>query len=99
VLAGSAPAERPLASARAPRRILAPQDGSILALDPDIPDGRERTLLEAEPRDAALSLLLDGRRVGAADAPVLWPLARGRHVLALADAAGAELDAVAFVVR
>jgi len=98
-LAGTAPAERPIATPRAPRRILAPQDGSILALDPDIPDEREATLLEAEPRDGALSLVIDGRRVGSAADAVLWPLARGRHELALVDAAGATLDTAAFVVR
>jgi penicillin-binding protein 1C len=98
-LAGTAPAEWPIATARAPRRILSPQDGSILALDPDIPDEREATLLEVEPRDEALSLVIDGRRVGSAADAVLWPLARGRHELALVDADGATLDSVSFVVR
>jgi penicillin-binding protein 1C len=100
-IAGTAPA--PLApsaaAARAPRRIVAPQDGSVLALDPDIPDARERTLLEAEPADPGLALVLDGRRVGGAGAPILWPLARGRHRLALVDAAGRPVDAVSFMVR
>ena len=99
LLAGTAPVSAAAPAALAPRRILAPQDGSLLALDPDIPAGRERTLLEAEPRDAALALVLDGRRVGNAADPVLWPLARGRHTLALVDATGAEVDAVGFVVR
>jgi penicillin-binding protein 1C len=99
VMAGTAPAPVAATKARAPRRILAPQDGSVLALDPDIPDGRERTLLEAEPRDAALALVLDGRTVGNAAGPVLWSLARGRHELALVDARGERIDAVGFVVR
>jgi len=43
--------------------------------------------------------VIDGRRVGSAADAVLWPLARGRHELALVDAAGATLDTAAFVVR
>jgi penicillin-binding protein 1C len=98
-MAGTASAPVAAAGARAPRRIVAPQDGAVLALDPDIPDGRERTLLEAEPRDAALALVIDGRAVGSAAQPVLWSLARGRHELVLVDAGGARVDAVGFVVR
>jgi penicillin-binding protein 1C len=99
VMAGTASPPVAAAGARGPRRIVAPQDGAVLALDPDIPDGRERTLLEAEPRDAALALVIDGRAVGSAAQPVLWSLARGRHELVLVDAGGARVDAVGFVVR
>jgi penicillin-binding protein 1C len=100
-LAGTEPA--PLAaherSRVAARRIVAPRDGAVLARDPDIPDASERVWLEALPRDGRLVLAVDGRRVGRADAPVLWPLERGRHELALLDEHGAELDAVTFSVR
>jgi penicillin-binding protein 1C len=100
-LAGTEPAVLATAtrSAASPHRILAPQDGAVLVLDPDIPDARERTWIEAAPRDPRATLQIDGRAIGSAGAPVLWPLERGRHELALVDSAGARLDALSFVVR
>jgi penicillin-binding protein 1C len=86
-------------SAAAPRRIIAPPDGAVLVLDPDIPDTRERTWIEATPRDPQTTFAIDGRAIGSAAAPLLWPLARGRHELTLVAADGARLDAVSFVVR
>ena len=100
-LAGTEPAALSTAThaAAAPRRIVAPQDGAVLVLDPDIPDARERTWIEAAPRDPQATLSIDGRAIGSAGAPLLWPLARGRHELALVAPDGARLDAVSFVVR
>jgi penicillin-binding protein 1C len=102
-LAGSEPAPLAAGAAAAPAaregRIAAPQHGAKLALDPDIPDARERVLLEASPRNAALWLRLDGRPLGRADAPVLWAPARGRHALALVAEDGAVVDEIAFEVR
>ena len=39
------------------------------------------------------------RRLGRADAPLLWPLEKGRHTLALIASDGATLDSVGFSVR
>jgi penicillin-binding protein 1C len=80
-------------------RIVAPADGLVLALDPDIPDSHERLLLEAAPGSAALELQLDGRRLGGAGKSLLWLPERGRHSLALVGPEGAVLDRVAFEVR
>jgi penicillin-binding protein 1C len=100
-LAGTEPTALAAAThgAAAPRRIVAPQDGAVLVLDPDIPDARERTWIEATPRDPQATLSIDGRAIGSAGAPLLWPLARGRHELALVASDGVRLDAVSFVVR
>ena len=100
-LAGTEPGELAAAtrSASAPRRIVAPQDGAVLVLDPDIPDTRERTWIEAAPGASAATFAIDGRPIGSAAAPLLWPLARGRHELTLLAEDGARLDAVSFVVR
>ena len=99
LLAGTEPVHGSLGAARAAARIIAPRDGSLLALDPDVPDARERMLFEAAAPDPALAFVLDGRRLGRADAPLLWPLEKGRHTLALVAADGATLDSVAFSVR
>jgi penicillin-binding protein 1C len=100
-LRGSEPPASPprAAPGAAPRRILAPLDGTLLARDPDIPDARERIWIEAEPRDPRLALRLDGREIGTAATPLLWPLSPGRHELALLDETDAQLDVVSFTVR
>jgi penicillin-binding protein 1C len=101
-LAGSEPGPlAPGAAVPSPEeaRIVTPQDGTVLALDPDIPDPRERVLLEAWPRVRGFALRLDGRRVGSARSPVLWQPTRGRHELALLGPEGNVLDAVSFSVR
>jgi len=80
-------------------RIAYPGDGSILALDPDIPPDRQRVALHATPHHAGLRWLLDGAALGPADSPLLWKPTPGRHRLSLTDSRGAEQDAVLFQVR
>lgn len=80
-------------------RIVSPAAGLVIAWDPDIPASHQRMLVEALPPDERLALVLDGRPLGSAGAPRLWPVERGRHRLVLASEAGVELDRVSFVVR
>jgi penicillin-binding protein 1C len=99
-LAGTEPAAlaaAPLTAAEA--RIVAPADGLVLALDPDIPDARERVLLDIAPRDASLSYHLDARPLASAGAPHLWPPTRGRHALTLVAPDGRTLHRIHFEVR
>ena len=79
--------------------IVSPAAGLVIAWDPDIPASHQRMLVEARPPDERLALVLDGRPLGSAGAPRLWPVERGRHRLVLASEAGVELDRVSFVVR
>ncbi|MBL8328966.1 MAG: penicillin-binding protein 1C [Rubrivivax sp.] len=71
-----------------------PRDGSLLALDPDIPPAAQRLVLEGESG----TWLVNGRRVGqgprASWAP--WP---GRHVVSLVGADGRERQRVRIEVR
>jgi penicillin-binding protein 1C len=73
------------ARAALPTRILFPADGATFIFDPAAPPGErraERLSFEfAGPRDARLTVTLDGRRLAARDGDYLWPLALGRHVL------------------
>ncbi|MBS0343140.1 MAG: penicillin-binding protein 1C, partial [Proteobacteria bacterium] len=68
-------------------RISAPADGTIVALDPDIPPQRQRVVFEAEGGASGQQLQwrIDGRAAG--QGPRLpwlpWP---GRHVVQLVDA-------------
>jgi penicillin-binding protein 1C len=98
-IAGTEPAVAFAAETPRLARILSPAPDQRIALDPDIPRGRERVLLQAEPADAALSWSLDGEALGSAGEPRLWAPVRGRHELVLVDARGRALDRVEFVVR
>jgi penicillin-binding protein 1C len=77
-------------------RITAPTNGSIIALDPDIPVTRQRLSFQAE--GSGLRWMVDGkdfaRGNGAQWMP--WP---GRHVVSLLNAKSETLDAVRIEVR
>jgi penicillin-binding protein 1C len=77
-------------------RITAPADGTILALDPDIPPTRQRVRFTADAPGARW--LMDGQPLGAgASVPWLpWP---GRHRVTLVNAAGQPLDEIRLEVR
>ena len=87
-----APAARCVAAERF--GITSPRDGSVFAIDPDIPPAAQRITFEGERG----TWRLDGRRIGAGErlrwAP--WP---GRHRLELVGASGQTLQSVAFEVR
>jgi len=80
-------------------RIAAPAAGTILALDPDIPAGRQRVPFEARDAVAGQRWLLDGAVIGEATELLLWPAASGRHRLSLVAKDGRILDTISFVVR
>ena len=84
-----------------PPRITAPQDGTILALDPDIPPARQRLTLLADAGGAAPASLrwwIGAREVGRGPQAqwLPWP---GRHVVQLRDAAGRVQDERRIEVR
>lgn len=80
-------------------RIAGPPEGTIVALDPDIPPANQRLWFQvaaAWPKGAAWRL--DGKPL-AGRARVGWLPWPGRHTLELVDAAGAVRDRVHFEVR
>jgi len=91
---------KPASPAAAGVRIATPVQGTIVALDPDIPPARQRMWFEASghPPGMALRWRLDGKPVarGARWAWLPWP---GRHVVQLTDARGTVLDEVRIEVR
>jgi penicillin-binding protein 1C len=74
--------------------IAKPADGSIVALDPDVPWERQRLRFEGEPGEWRLN----GERLGTG-ASLDWTPRPGRHELRLVDASGQVLQAVRFEVR
>jgi penicillin-binding protein 1C len=85
--------------ARGPAQIGSPVDGTIFALDPDIPAQRQRVWFErASGSTAQVSWRLDGRALGGG-ARVAWLPWPGKHRLELVDARGQVTDTVRFEVR
>ncbi|MBI3937532.1 MAG: penicillin-binding protein 1C [Betaproteobacteria bacterium] len=84
-------------------RIVYPGNGSVIALDPDIPAARQRVRFVARPAAHALHWRLNGEPLASAGAAgesvVLWRPEPGRHVLSVADASGIALDEIEFEVR
>jgi penicillin-binding protein 1C len=78
-------------------RIGAPTDGTIFALDPDIPPARQRVWFE-RTGGARLNWRLDGKPYGQ-DARAAWLPWPGRHKLELVDTRGEVVDTVGFEVR
>lgn len=93
----------PLANAPQVVRIAAPADGTILALDPDIPPRHQRVRFEADgvsasTEGARLQWRMDGKTFarGAQAQWLPWP---GRHTVELANARGQVLHSIRLEVR
>ena len=74
--------------------IASPRDGSVFALDPDIPPASQRITFEGERG----TWMLDGRRLGQGSS-VAWPPWPGQHELTLLGRDGRPLQTVRFEVR
>ncbi|HKV53518.1 MAG TPA: penicillin-binding protein 1C [Candidatus Binataceae bacterium] len=80
-------------------RIVSPADGSIVALDPDIPADQQRVNFEAGRGSKSTRWVLDGRERCDAASACLWRPTPGLHTLVLAGKAGRVFDQVTFKVR
>ncbi len=80
-------------------RITNPVSGTIFAIDPDIPNDRQRMAITVTGAVAGHRLLFDKHDIGAADARIILPPVPGAHRLALVDAGGVVIDQVLFTVR
>ena len=74
--------------------ITSPRDGSLFAIDPDMPPAAQRITFEGEPG----TWVLDGKRLGAA-ARWSWAPWPGRHELKLLGRSGEVVQTVRFEVR
>ena len=99
-LAGSEMSVIRAASANALARIAYPADGSIIALDPDIPPQRQRVPLRlTTPAGPAWRWRLDQAPLGPSDKKLLWLPQPGKHRLTLENSKGETIDVVNFEVR
>lgn len=94
-LAGTELAEVRVSGPREARpRIAAPADGTLVALDPDIPPARQRVALRVAGAAAGARLEIGGRPAGD-----WWLPVPGDHRIVLRGADGAELDRARVTVR
>jgi len=84
-----AEAERP--------RLLSPANGTVIALDPDIPPARQRVAVRVAGARPGLRLDVDGRPLPLTGA--LWPPLPGGHYFTLRDGNGRTLDRALVTVR
>jgi penicillin-binding protein 1C len=90
------------AAMRALARIAYPAQGTIVALDPDIPPQlQELPLRLSSPPEPGWKWLEDGRLLARASAksPAHWLPQPGQHSISVVDASGQEMDRVRFEVR
>ena len=78
--------------------IVAPADGAIIALDPDIPPLRQRVTLTSNQR-RGLVWRIDNQPVKSARGNFVWMPQPGKHTITLHEASGTELDRVRIEVR
>ena len=88
------PAATPAPPERRAIGISSPVEGSVYALDPDVPPAAQRITFEGEGG----TWVLDGRPLGRGTT-LHWPPWPGRHVLSLRDAQGRVRQTVQFEVR
>ena len=76
-----------------------PGNGTIIALDPDIPESVQRVRFVMSPQVTGYRWRLNDEVIGVSDEPVFWVPLPGNHELALLDRSGTVVDQVRFEVR
>jgi len=97
-LTGTEPIRSPAHLDDGSARIVSPTDGSVVALDADIPPEQQRIQFVAVSAPP-LQWFLDGRDECSTVAECMWAPHPGRHTLALVNGSGRTLDQVAFTVK
>jgi penicillin-binding protein 1C len=103
-LAGTEPSEAETASERRDAwlipRIAYPSDGTVIVIDPDIPEENQRVFFEAENSKVAdVRWRLNGKLLPPGEEGRRWAPRPGRYELELFDTAGRRQDTVSFEVR
>jgi penicillin-binding protein 1C len=83
----------------APPKIIYPPDGAVIALDPDIPNERQKMYFEADAWDNSFRWKLDGKAIGGPGRTLMWTPRPGRHTLSIVDKTGKVLDHISFIVK
>ncbi|MBF0559116.1 MAG: penicillin-binding protein 1C [Nitrospirae bacterium] len=98
-LQGTETAKVSIESGHKKASIVYPADGTIVAIDPDIPEDNQRIFFESQNAAPRHYWVLNGKTLGAATEAVAWKPERGRHTLALKDDQNNIIDTMKFEVR
>ncbi len=79
-------------------KILYPSPGTIIALDPDIPEGQQKIFFESTSGTSGMTWMLDGILLGQGHT-VAWTPSPGSHRLSLVKNGDHIMDEIAFEVR
>lgn len=79
-------------------QIVYPSDGTIIALDPDIPEDNQAVFFQASG-SGDFQWHLNNLKIAGAEQQVLWKPEQGTYVLAVKNKNNSVLDAVEFEVR
>jgi penicillin-binding protein 1C len=80
------------------KRILYPPQGTIIALDPDIPAERQKVFFFSQADESSCRWVLNGKFLGPGRS-IPWTPQRGNYLLSIADREGKRMDSVQFQVR
>lgn len=80
-------------------RITYPLDGTVIALDPDIPEGQQLLFFEAEADDVEFDWLLNSEKIEGSKTMSAWKLRKGKFMLSLIDKQNKVIDTADFEVR
>jgi penicillin-binding protein 1C len=81
------------------QQILSPAAGTIIALDPDIPEAAQRVVFEASRGARDSQWILDGRALARVRGTLLWTPSPGTHTLSITRDPEHTLQTIEFVVR
>lgn len=79
--------------------ILRPTNGTIIAIDPDIPEAQQRVFFQAKRQSVDYDWFLNGKRMAHAGQTYLWQPTKGVFLLKLVDRNSGYAEAVRFEVR
>ncbi|RHX86656.1 penicillin-binding protein 1C [Leptospira stimsonii] len=81
-------------------KIVVPGNETIFAIDPDIPEGRQKVRFSATVFENGFQWILDGKNLNdAREKETFWKPVKGFHILSLQDRTGKIVDSVVFEVR
>lgn len=80
-------------------RILSPTDGTIIALDPDIPANNQRVAFNSGDIAQAACWEVSGVPLGCSQSSVFWSPRAGNFTIRLLDTTGVERDRISLAVR
>lgn len=79
--------------------IIYPSDRTIIALDPDIPEGHHLIFFEAKASNINFHWVLNNKKIGTSSERVSWKPKKGKYLLSLVDKQKRVIDSVEFEVR